>query len=594
MHIRWWNLGVLSMVLACLWGSCIQQSAAQKQDQAADKKEAQRTLVSLPAIPLDSIRDSSSTHLRFRAIGGAEIMTAAINSEKQFAVIYTFLDETASAFDLSSSRIHLYPSVEAKGIITQNTRVAHFDDQNTIHRIAHPAFADHEDEILPLFLIRQYLNKPKHHFLERGLAVFMTQHWREKGYQYWASVLIHSGNSMPLSELLNNDLLEKESDLVTSCMAGVWAEFLLKKWGKQAFLDQYNSFSPDKKEIIALEAEFDSWAKAQFPRPELSRKKEIPQGLRGFNFTHEGYNIDNGYSGNMAACSLDTLCHTGGNAIALVPYSYMRDPESPSFLPFMRRHPGTETDEGIIYCMYQAQQRDMFCMLKPQLWLGRGSWPGDVHMRSDADWEAFFDYYHRWMRHYALLATMYDADAFCTGVEFARATQERPEDWRRLVNRLRGMYSGIITYAANWGEEFQALAFADALDVVGLNCYYPLGKRDSMDQQQLQKAFTGRLVQIQRQSKKWGRPVWLTELGYASLAMPWKQPHAEPKNLPSSPEHQARCYEATLAAIAEADWPVSQFWWKWSTDPKSAHLHDKEFIPIAKPAQQVLRRMWKR
>lgn len=587
---RWFLVGIA--IVYSLNSGCWKDSPAEQHAPVEEAFLSKVPIAQEPAIPLDSIRDSSSVHFSFRSRGGAAIRPFALMAEGQFARLESFFAKTPKQVKLPAFTVQLYPSVEAKGLLSRNTRVSHIGERGDIHRIAHRAFREHEDEMLAVRMIRKTLPPPKHRMLETGLGVYCTTHWRGKGYRYWASRLIHSGNAMPLKELLDNDLFQKESDLVTSCLSGVWVAFLVEKWGETAFLNQYNTFSPNKKQIAQLETEFNAWAVGSLPKFTRPGRKAIPVGLRGFNFTHEGYNIDNGYSGDMAACSLDTLCNTGANAVALVPYSYMRNPQAPSFFPFMRNHPGTETDEGVIHCMFQAQKRLMFCMLKPQVWLGGGSWPGDVQMQSEADWQAFFAYYHRWVRHYALLAAMYEADAFCVGVEFAKATQERPEDWRVLIAKVRGIFPGIVTYAANWGEEFQALAFADALDVVGLNCYYPLGTSDSMSQAQLQAAFEDRLVYIGEQSARWNRPVWLTELGYPSLAMPWKQPHAEPRGLPSKPEHQARCYTATLLAIEKAGWPVSQFWWKWPTNPDESKLEDKDFKPVAKPAQAVIRRMW--
>lgn len=540
-----------------------------------------------PIIPLDSVRDSVTLYFNLRSIGGASLHHEVSKAKKLLTQTRFLLEKER---DLKKKiKLFIYPTVEAKGLLTHNTSVAHVDlGTNTIHRVGHKAFATHEDEAVAQLLLHNKMEKAKLPLMLRtGLAVSLTEHWREKGYQYWAAQLFRSGNGVPLSELLDDDLFKKESDLVMSCMAAVFVDFVLEKKGKDWLFQDKNTQS-----ILSLETEWQQWMEQKLPPLTRHAKPSIPQGLRGFNFTHEGYNINDGYSGNRAVCALDTLCSIGANAAAIVPYSYMPNPNQPSFIPFVKKHPGAEHDEGVIFCLHEARRNRMFTMLKPQVWLGRGHWPGDVEMQSEADWDAFFDYYYRWMRHYTLLAAMYDADALCVGVEFAKATTQRPKDWRKLVEQFRKLYPGVITYAANWGDEFQNMAFADALDVVGLNCYYPLGNADDMTKEQLKGRFLDRLKKIDKRAVAWKRDIWFTEIGYPSLATPWKQPHAEPRGLPSNPEHQARCYAATLEAIAEFPKPMSQFWWKWATNPAAANLHDKEFMPTAKPAQEVIRKMW--
>lgn len=543
-----------------------------------------------PLVPLDSLRDSLVAGLRFQSLGGARLVEVVNSSVKSLEAVRLFLPNTA----IPNIIIKVYPTVEAKGLLTRNTDVAHIDEStNTIHRVGHAAFALHQDEMLPKLIASSALGKPSLNAFETGLAVYMTEHWRKKGYRYWAS-LIHKEGFISLKEILDNAFFEKESRLVMSCMSGVLVEFLVEKWGKASFLERYQQglTNMSRSELLMLDKLWHGWMNQHLKTPPTPLKRTIPKGLKGFNFTHEGYNINDGYSGNRAACALDTLDAIGANAIAIVPYTFMRDPNKPSRLPLPQQHPGGEHDEGVIYCLHQAKRLNMFTMMKPQVWMGGGHWPGDVEMNSEEDWRAFFNYYHRWIRHYALLAAMYETDALCIGVEFAKATQQRPEDWKELARSMRKIYPGIITYAANWGEEFKHMGFADALDVVGLNCYYPLGNSDSMSYAQLKDAFTDRLQKIEKQSKAWGTPVWFTEIGYPSLAMPWQRPHAEPRGMPSSPAHQARCYAATLDAIAAFETPMSQFWWKWATNPPAADLHDKEFMPTAKPAQEVLRRYW--
>ena len=111
--------------------------------------------------------------------------------------------------------------------------------------------------------------------------------------------------------------------------------------------------------------------------------------------------------------------------------------------------------------------------MKPQIWVG-GAWPGAVDFVTEAEWDHFFTTYERWITHYARMAESQHVAALCIGTELVHATLKHPDRWRELIARLRRVYTGRLTYAANWGQEFENITFWRDLDVVGLNSYYPL------------------------------------------------------------------------------------------------------------------------
>ena len=189
----------------------------------------------------------------------------------------------------------------------------------------------------------------------------------------------------------------------------------------------------------------------------------------------------------------------------------------------------------------------MMSLLKPQIFAG-DSWPGDVEMLNEKDWEAFFQYYHKWIRHYALLAEIHEMDALCVGVEFAKATLSREKDWRTLFSSLRGLYQGKMTYAANWGPEFEKVGFWDELDFIGLNCYYPLSKNDAPTKAELKANFDSVKTKITKVYSKFTKPIVFTEIGFRSINAPWKTPHAEGDDS-FNPLHQQLCYETQLLKL---------------------------------------------
>lgn len=484
--------------------------------------------------------------------------------------------------------IHLYPTIEQKGLLLNNTQPCQAVlGRGTAHLVANSTFGTTALGPQNKLLLRAWLGRPQTMLLEEGLALYVNSEWQFKGCLHWAKRLAQSDNLPSLEELLDNSSGDEVSPLVRGAAAGAFVSFLLSEWGREAFVAEYAQWRPDAATVRALERAWLAYLRAE--GAEAASYPTLPY-LRGFNFAHEGYAIYNGYGSRLAAESLRKQAELGSNVAAIVPYSYMRNPERPTALPLMHGA-GSETDESVVVSHYQARTEGMVTVLKPQVWLGGGSWPGDVAMTSEEDWVAFFDYYYRWMRHYALLAEIHRMDMLCVGVEFAQATLQRPDDWRRLTQRLRGIYSGPITYAANWGSEFEQLAFWSEVDYIGLNCYYPLSKKDNPSDEELATAFDAVLAKARSVSRQYDRPLVFTEIGFTSTPDPWKNPHVDGRGRSYAANPQKRCYRVVLEALAqEGDWCQGTLWWKFPSYLDWGGPQNTGFMPCHKPAAEVVQK----
>ena len=285
--------------------------------------------------------------------------------------------------------------------------------------------------------------------------------------------------------------------------------------------------------------------------------------LRGMTFAHEGYDGRTGYDGESVYPSLDSLRRLHVDAVAIVPYTFQRRPDSAAALPIPTRR-GMESDSAVAHVVRAAQARGMFVLIKPQIWLGGGHWPGDVDFGDDeAAWATWFGHYRDWIVHHARLAERLGADALCVGTELVRTTLTHPEAWRRIIADVRAEYGGLVTYAANWGEEFEGLSFWDALDAVGCNGYYPLSDDPDATDAELRDGAKAWLIAANNVAARAGRPLWLTEVGYRSVRRAWLNPHASPQGRARSDDCQRRCFAALTEATAEAPMLRAMFVWKW-------------------------------
>lgn len=506
--------------------------------------------------------------------------------EKNTERIVDFLNLPAPRERVS---IHLYGSAEEKGLMWHNTDHSHFDSKsNAVHTVFNEVYKDNLIGKENQLLLRTMLGNSELKALENGLAIYFTQQWQIKGYTYWANRLFHSENMPTLAEILDNRAQEEGSRLVLGCLAASFVEFLIQYWGKERFLANYSGWQPSPAEIHGLENAWHAYLAARPVAQKTSRQNEEPLPyLKGFNFAHQGYDIYNGYISRLAVKSLDKQMELNANAVAIVPYSFIRDPKQPSYIS-ITDSPGSENDESVVHAAFYAKKRGMTTMLKPQIWLGHGSWPGDVEMQNEADWQQFFDHYYRWIRHYALMAEIHQMDILCIGTEFSKATLQREDDWRRMIRKIRQLYSGKITYAANWGEEFEQLQFWDELDYIGLDCYYPLSKKETPSKAELRANFKAAVKKMETVTERYNKPLLFTEIGFRSIEAPWKNPHADSDDADYNGDHQAICYQTVFEAIKGKDWCQGIFWWKFSTEPDDMGWENKGFTPNRKPAEEVV------
>ena len=529
-------------------------------------------------------------HFQFIAhsspLSKAEITQISAECEAMYSEIEDFLGKR---INLPRIDYHFYPTVETKGLQKSSMEEATTRfEENRIEVVMNDNFQGSNHHAENKLIFRKTLGQPKLVALEEGLSNHFTKMWQKKGYQYWTNKLFVSDNLPPLKELLDNDFYQKESYLVMGAMAGSFTDFLIAHFGKATFLKNYANWEPV--DLEKLEKEWLVYLKEQQQPIVEKTKRKLPY-LKGFNFAHEGYRVYNGYGSQLAKESLQRQNEIGGNAIAIVPYSYMRDPKRPDPIPIIQST-GGENDQAVLYTHYEARKMGMSTMLKPQIWVGR-SWPGDIEMKNEKDWATFFEHYYRWTRHYALLAEINDLDSYCIGVEFAKATLAREKEWRMLIKKLRGIYSGQLTYAANWGDEFENLKFWDALDFIGLNCYYPLSKSDNPSKRELKKAFDKIMVKAATVCNKYNKQLVFTEIGFRSVDGPWKNPHAKEDGRAFNDAHQELCYEVVLEGIQNKRWCNGILWWKWPSYMSYRGNQNTGFSPNLKQTENVLTKFFK-
>ncbi|MBC6607434.1 hypothetical protein H8B13_11450 [Hymenobacter sp. BT188] len=284
--------------------------------------------------------------------------------------------------------------------------------------------------------------------------------------------------------------------------------------------------------------------------------------------------------------------------IAQTPFGWQRGATSPTI--GMNTGRGRvywgESDAGLIQTAQLARKRGQHILLKPHLWVrGDGTWPGDIRMTSDADWKAWFQSYTTFILHYAELAEQQKLDGLCIGTELEQTTTAAHEtEWRALIQQIRQVYHGPLTYAANWSGEYEHIRFWDALDYIGIQAYFPLTKNSKPTKAELLAGWQPHLKAIERVQKRFNKPVVFTEMGYKctpdAAVEPWVWPDRTTAFLQLDEGTQAACYAAMFETFWSKRWFGGLFVWKWypklaADGPARRHA---DFTPQHKEAAQVM------
>jgi hypothetical protein len=234
--------------------------------------------------------------------------------------------------------------------------------------------------------------------------------------------------------------------------------------------------------------------------------------------------------------------------------------------------------------------------LKPHIWLGSpsdGKWRSDIFPKNEKNWELWKVSYRKFILRYATIAQQTDVELFCIGTEFTRLVIEKPGFWKNLIQEIRTIYAGKITYAANWHNEFEKITFWDELDFIGIQAYFPLVKNKYPTIKQVSKGWKKYFSSLESIHKKFDKKILFTELGYKSTAdsaiEPWGWiDYSSNLYKPVSTETQVNCYEAFFKTVWKKEWFAGVHIWQWHTSENDGGKDNLDFTPRRKPAENII------
>ena len=242
-----------------------------------------------------------------------------------------------------------------------------------------------------------------------------------------------------------------------------------------------------------------------------------------------------------------------------------------------------------------AINHGMKVMVKPYVWSmdfwTKKRWTGDIAFADSTGRNAWFQSYTTWILQCAAYARIGGAELFCVGLELPNLTPYTHE-WTSLIDAVRAVFPGALTYASHGLDEAESITFWDHLDVVGVNIYPTLSRDDHPTEDDLQNGWIPVTKRLEGLHTKTKLKIILTEAGFRSVERayekPWEWPEHRPR--PVNDEHQRQAYASLAHACYGKPWYGGIFWWKMFTDPRKKNEGRDGFSPQGKSAWKQMYR----
>lgn len=286
--------------------------------------------------------------------------------------------------------------------------------------------------------------------------------------------------------------------------------------------------------------------------------------------------------------------------VAIIPFLYQKT-ELTKVLHPREGEAGQWTYHDSVYIktVKELHARDMHIFLKPHIWMSEG-WRSNIKLDNIEEWDTWFESYRKHMIHQAMLAELLNIDLFCIGTELRTSLNAQPEKWDEFITEIKSVYSGKLTYAMNWDDDFDDIKFWDRMDYIGIQAYFPLTKNRNPNLSDIKKGWNKHVKKLEKASIKYEKPILFSEIGYRSDEIatiePWVWDSAVSDTTNTiSYRIQNLAYEALFQEVWDEEWFAGMYFWQWHIDHDQDESHSiMDFTPRYKSAENTMAKWYGR
>ncbi len=283
----------------------------------------------------------------------------------------------------------------------------------------------------------------------------------------------------------------------------------------------------------------------------------------------------------------NTVNEINANWVSIIPYAFCPFPE-PSVTHDHERQWWGEKTEGIKTLIQMAKFNQQKVMLKPHLWVRSQGWAGDLNFKTNKEWLKWESEYRAYILHYAQIAESEKVALFCIGTEIRNSIKKRKSFWNQLIQDVKKIYHGPLTYAANW-DNYQHVSFWSEMDYIGVDSYFPLSEKKFPDIKDLKVSQDSINHILKGFSNRYDKPILFTEFGFESIDYAakgnWKF-NKDTVNVNRNFQDQA--FKMVFDNVWNEPWFAGGFIWKWHFNSRVGGKSCKRFTPQNKPAQLTI------
>lgn len=244
----------------------------------------------------------------------------------------------------------------------------------------------------------------------------------------------------------------------------------------------------------------------------------------------------------------------------------------------------TPTMESIAHAIKTCHTLGLRVLLKPHV--DPRSHASRTRIVPSDEW---FNSYEEFIYKYAELAAEHQVEIFSVGTELEATTyDEWKERWTDIISQVRDVYSGIITYSANW-TEYEHVSFWEDIDIIGIDAYFPLTPTNNPTLNDLVWGWNYRASKIDKWLKEeelTDKGVFFTEIGYPSVdganRRPWKA-----LTTIEDQQEQADSLLAMVKTMTRRPWFKGYYIWQYFPQDRWSPLG---FTIREKKAEEVLKK----
>ncbi len=211
--------------------------------------------------------------------------------------------------------------------------------------------------------------------------------------------------------------------------------------------------------------------------------------------------------------------------------------------------------------LQQANQLGLNIMLFPILFIEHpkpGQWRGTILPNDKTTWyQSYLGLYSK----LAVIAERHQVALFSVGSEFC-ALETDTEHWILLINHLRLIYTGKLSYSVNW-DAMEKVNFHTHLDYLGISAYFSLTNSQNPTIPEIRAAWRPIKKHLSAQQARLNLPFIFTEIGYTSQngtnTNPWNYNISDKLDL----QEQKDCYQALTEEWLDDELLSGIFFYDW-------------------------------